>query len=132
MNLHIQISVCFEKFLELFASEYPEDLHIIQVDNGGFHNSLNLSLPENVVLLFQPAQSPEVNPIERLWGYVKEQLKWLRFDQREELRAAAQKELNKLTLEVIASLTGWKFILEALSVAGLQEIGIRHLPKRNG
>jgi len=111
--------VCFEKFLELCASEYPEDLHIIQVDNVGFHNSLNLSIPENVILLFQPAYSPEVNPIERLWGYVKEQLKWLRFDQIEELRAAVQKELNKLTLEVIASLRGWKFILEALSVAGL-------------
>ena len=113
------MSVCFEKYLELFASEYPEDLHIIQVDKGGFHNSLNLSIPENVILLFQPAYSPEVNPIERLWGYVKEQLKWLRFDQIEELRAAVQKELNKLTLEVIASLTGWEFILEALSVAEL-------------
>ena len=50
---------------------------------------------------------------------IKEQLKWLRFDQIEELRAAVQKELNKLTLKVITSLTGWKFILEALSVAGL-------------
>jgi transposase len=73
-------TVCFEKFLELFASEYPEDLHLIQVDNKGFHNSLNLSIPENVSLLFQPAYSLGVNPIERLWGYVKKQLKWLRFD----------------------------------------------------
>jgi len=112
-------TTCFEKFLELFASKYPRDLHIIQVDNGGFHNSLNLSIPENVILLFQPAYSPEVNPIERLWGYVKEQLKWLRFDQIEELRAAVQKELNKLTNEVIASLTGWQFILDAISVAEL-------------
>ena len=112
-------TVCFEKFLELFANKYPLDLHIIQVDKVGFHNSLNLSIPENVILLFGPAYSPEVNPIERLWGYVKEQLKWLRFEQIEELRAAVQKELNKLTLEVIASLTGWKSILEALSVAGL-------------
>jgi putative transposase len=78
-----------------------------------------LSIPENVILLFQPAYSPEVNPIERLWGYVKEQLKWLRFEQIEELRAAVQKELNKLTNEVIASLTGWQFILEAISVAKL-------------
>ena len=98
--------VCFEKFLELFASEYPEDLHIIQVNNGGFHNSLNLSIPDNVILLFQPAYSLEVNPIERLWGYVKEQLKWLRFEGIEELKAAVQKELKKLTKEVIASLTG--------------------------
>jgi transposase len=110
-------TVCFEKLLELFASKYPRDLHIIQVENVGFHNSLNLRIPENVILLFQPAYSPEVNPIERLWGYVKEQLKWLRFEHIEELRAAVQKELNKLTNEVIASLTGWQFILERLSVA---------------
>ena len=81
-------TVCFEKFLELFAIKYPLDLHIIQVDNGGFHSSLNLSIPENVILLFQPAYRPEVNPIERLWGYIKEQLKWLRFEQIKELRAA--------------------------------------------
>jgi len=85
-------TVCFEKFLELFASKYHEDLHIIQVDNVGFHNSLNLSIPENVILLFQPAYSPEVNPIERLWGYIKEQLKWLRFEQIEELRALLSKK----------------------------------------
>jgi hypothetical protein len=112
-------TVCFEKFLELFASKYHEDLHIIQVDKGRFQNSLKLSIPENVILLFQPAYSPEVNPIERLWGYIKEQLKWLRFEQIEELRAAVEKELNKLTNEVIASLTGWQFILEAISVAEL-------------
>jgi hypothetical protein len=46
-------------------------------------------------------------------------LKWLRFDGIEELRAAVQKELNKLTNKVIASLTGWQFILEAISVAEL-------------
>ena len=72
-----------------------------------------------MILLFQPAYSPEVNSIERVWGYIKEQLKWLRLDQIEELRVAVKKELNKLTLEVIASLTGWEFILEALSVARL-------------
>ncbi len=72
-----------------------------------------------MILLFQPAYSPEVNPIERLWRYIKEQLKWLRFEQIKELRAAVQKELNKLTNEVIASLRGWQFILEAISVAEL-------------
>jgi len=46
-------------------------------------------------------------------------LKWLRFERIEELRAAVQKELKILNKEVIASLTGWEFILAALSVAGL-------------
>ncbi len=72
-----------------------------------------------MILLFEPAYSPEVNPIEIWWGYVKEQLKWLRFEQIEELRDGLQKELKKLTLEVIASLTGWPFILEAISVANI-------------
>ena len=49
-------TVCFEKFLELFASKYLRDLHIIQVDNGGFHNSLNLSIPENVIMLTSLSQ----------------------------------------------------------------------------
>ena len=112
-------TVYFEKFCELFASNYPAALHIIQVDNSGFHSSLNLSIPENVVLLFQRAYSPEVNPIERRWGYLKEQLKWLRFEQIEELRESVRKELKKLTKEIIASLTRWEFILDALSVAKL-------------
>ncbi len=34
-------TVCFEKFLELFASEYPEDLHIIQV---ALHSQYNYEL----------------------------------------------------------------------------------------
>jgi hypothetical protein len=46
-------------------------------------------------------------------------LKWLRVEQIEELRDGLQKELKKLTLEVIASLTGWQFILEAISVANI-------------
>jgi hypothetical protein len=56
-------------------------------------------------------------------------LKWLRFDGIEELRAAVQKELKKLTNEVIASLTGYPFILEELSVAGISEIGIAAYPR---
>jgi hypothetical protein len=52
-------------------------------------------------------------------GYLKEHLKWLRFERIEELRAAVQKELKILTKEVIASLTRWEFILAAISVAGL-------------
>jgi len=44
-------------------------------------------------------------------------LKWLRFDGIEELRETVKKELKKLTNEVIASLTGYPFILESLSVA---------------
>ncbi|MGB3510074.1 MAG: transposase [Microcoleaceae cyanobacterium] len=60
-------TVCMEKYLELFAEKYPNNLHIIQLDNGLLHQSLNMSIPENIIFLFQPPYSPELNPIERLW-----------------------------------------------------------------
>jgi hypothetical protein len=41
----------------------------------------------------------------------------LRFEQIEELRESVRKELKKLTKKIIASLTEWKLILDALSVA---------------
>ncbi|KAB8332766.1 IS630 family transposase, partial [Scytonema tolypothrichoides VB-61278] len=53
---------------------------VIQLDNGGLHQSLDLVIPENIVLLFQPPYSPQVNPIERLWKELKKRLKWKLFD----------------------------------------------------
>lgn len=112
-------TVCFEKFLELFAQAHPEDIHIIQLDNGGCHQSLNLSLPENVILLFQPSHCPEVNPIERLWLEIKKSLKWECFTNLDDLRNGVRKALEGLTQTIITSVTGWKFIIEALVAAGI-------------
>ncbi len=108
-----------EKFLELFAQAYPEDIHIIQLDNGGCHQALDLSLPENVILLFQPAHCPEVNPIERLWKEIKKSLKWGIFSNLDELRKAIRQVLQNLNQTIIASVTGWQFIIEALVSTGL-------------
>ena len=45
-------TVCFEKFLELFSEAFPQDFHIIQLDNASFHESLFLNVPDNIILLF--------------------------------------------------------------------------------
>uniref|UniRef100_UPI00342CD955 transposase n=1 Tax=Okeania sp. SIO2F4 TaxID=2607790 RepID=UPI00342CD955 len=85
----------------------------MQLDNGGLHKALNLNIAENVILLFQPALSPQVNPIERLWQYIKEDFKWINFENIEELQNALTKSLNKLTQKVVAQITGWEFIVNA-------------------
>ncbi len=102
-----------------FAKSYPQQLHLIQVDNGRLHTFSELELPDNIILLFQPPYSPEVNPIERLWKEIKKQLKWEWFDSLEQLRQKLFAVLSKLTSETIASVTGWDFILEGLSVANI-------------
>ncbi len=71
------------------------------------------------MLLFQPAHSPELNTIERLWEHIKGQLKWEVFKDLKQLQERVSELLKNLGQEVITSLTGWPHILDALSVAGI-------------
>jgi transposase len=116
-------TVCYQAFLDEFSKTYSESLNILQVDNGRFHTSNDLVVPENVILLFQPAYCPELNPYafggakpyERLWQHLKADLKWASFKTLEQLQSKVDQLLAKLTPEVIASITGYSFILDALS-----------------
>jgi transposase len=110
---------CFQMFLDEFSKVYPDSLNVIQVDNGRFHTSKKLVVPDNIVLLFQPPYCPELNPIEHLWQYLKSDLRWASFKTLEQLQIKLGELLAQLTPEVIASITGYPFILEALSVVGV-------------
>ncbi|MCC3436853.1 MAG: hypothetical protein JGK30_24555 [Microcoleus sp. PH2017_40_RAT_O_B] len=46
--------VCFQAYLEQLSLEYPDELHIIQVDNAPGHLLSTSELPDNIILLFQP------------------------------------------------------------------------------
>ncbi len=84
-----------------------------------YTQNAKLQLPPNIVLLFQPSHSPELNPIERLWEHLKGQLRWQVFKDLKHLQERVSELLNNLGQEVITSLTGWAYILDALSVAGI-------------
>jgi hypothetical protein len=108
-------TVCYQRFLDEFSKVYPDSLNILQVDQGRFHTSKDLIVPENVILLFQPPYCPELNPIERLWEHLKANLKWASFKTLDQLQSKIDQLLAELTPEVIASVTGYSFILDALS-----------------
>ena len=106
---------CYPRFLSEFSPTYPNSLNILQVDNGRFHNGKDLIVPENIVLLFQPPYCPELNPIERLWEHIKADLKWASFKTQAQLQTKVDQLICELTPEVIASITGYSFINDALS-----------------
>ena len=112
-------SDCFQIFLNLVAQQYPEDILIIQVDNGGFHKAKKLKIPPNIILLFQPSHAPELNPIEQVWQFIKKGLRWKLPVNLEELRYHLKQRLDEMTTEVIASIVRRQSILDALSVAGI-------------
>ena len=70
--------------------------------------------PENVIPIFQPAHSPELNPIERLWQDFKKHFKGKNFDNLVALRDEVFELINSLKSAAIMSLTGWSYIIDAL------------------
>lgn len=59
-------------FLEQFSQTIGQQEHAVMIwDGAGFHVSRALRVPDNVTLLRLPAYSPELNPIENLWHYLK-------------------------------------------------------------
>lgn len=112
-------SDCYQKFLENLSQAYPNTLIILQIDNGRPHTAKKLEIPDNIILLFQPPYSPELNPIERLWQELKKDFKWELFSTLDELRLFLDHILNQLTSESISSICGYPFILDAISVANI-------------
>lgn len=59
-------------FLEQFSRTLAADEHAALIwDGAGFHVSGELKVPANVTIIQLPAYSPELNPIENLWHYLK-------------------------------------------------------------
>ena len=59
-------------FLEQFSRTIAEQEHAVMIwDGAGFHTSHALQVPDNVTLVQLPPYSPELNPIENLWHYLK-------------------------------------------------------------
>ena len=59
-------------FLREFSATLPAEEHAVMLwDGAGFHTGKQLSMPENVTPIQLPAYSPELNPIENLWHYLK-------------------------------------------------------------
>ena len=59
-------------FLEHVSHTFADFFVIRQVDQAGWHRCKDLVLPENVRLIYQPAYSPEVNPVEHVWEELRE------------------------------------------------------------
>lgn len=59
--------------LEEIARHIAADAHAVLVlDGAGWHISHDLKIPGNITLLPLPAYAPELNPVENVWEYLRE------------------------------------------------------------
>lgn len=99
-------SNCLGAFLEHFSQAHSQEIHILQLDNAPVHTAHKLIVPDNVILFFQPPYCPELNPIERVWQYIKQRLKNLFFTNIDDVKYKVANILNSLSDDIIHSLTG--------------------------
>ncbi len=108
---------CFQEFLDWLSQELGEEYAIMQMDRAPAHMSSAIRWPENIIPVTQPPHSPQLNPIERLWQFLKQSLKNELFPSLQALRERVQELFDQLTLEIVMSVSSYNFILEALFYA---------------
>ena len=106
-------SECFQCFIEKFSEAFAESLNVLVLDNGRFHQAKSLEIPKNIVLLFLPPYSPELNPIERLWQDVKAKLFAQTYKTLEAMQARITEILGNYSDTQIAKLTAFSHFINA-------------------
>ncbi len=65
----------FESYLRHFSEYNPKAYKLVIIDTAGFHSTKNMKVPDNIFLLHIPPYSPELNPCEQVWQYIKNRYK---------------------------------------------------------
>lgn len=62
---------CMNVFLEKLSEAYPDDYILLVADGAAWHKSSALKVPANIEILPLPPYTPEMNPIEQIWAWLR-------------------------------------------------------------
>lgn len=107
-------SEIFYEYIKAFSEYKPYEFKIIIIDNAGFHSLSKYNIPENIELVRIPPYSPELNPSEKIWAYIKQYYKNKVFKNLENVKIWLHDFVKyKLSKEKILSITHEKLFLDA-------------------
>ena len=100
-------------FLTHTAQTFPDDLCLMVLDGAGWQHARDLRIPENMALIFLPPYSPELNPVEHLWAYLRTNVRcnttFDSLDQVQNTLAAGLRDLDQQP-ELVHSMTNFDWI----------------------
>lgn len=110
-------TAAMDRFLADFSATLPADTHaLLTLDGAGWHTSHHLQVPHNVSLLRLPSYAPELNPVERVWLYLRERhLSHRLHRDYHAIVDAACRAWNQLTPERLRSLCAYRWITRVTS-----------------
>jgi transposase len=100
-------------FLKQVSKAHDQDFIVMILDGAPSHKGKELQVPENMLLVFLPPYSPELNPVERLWNVLRRDYFANRvFDSLTATTGQAEQGLAHMAADKIAlkHLTNWPWI----------------------
>ena len=62
-----------QKHLDEISQNISPKAHaVILMDGAGWHKSGDLNIPKNITFMFIPPYSPELNPVENVWQFLRQ------------------------------------------------------------
>ena len=110
-------SRAFQVWLDGLAAAFPDSCTMLVLDNGAGHRAKAVRWPANVVPVFLPPYSPELNPIERLWRDLKDKLADLPVTTITELSDALGTIIQHYSHATLQSLTSFAYFVHAVETA---------------
>jgi transposase len=102
---------CFQLFIQQLSEKNPTELKVVVLDNGAFHKSKKLIIPKNIILLFLPPYSPELNPAEKIWWLIKQEFVCKSFDNINILSTYLTKVVRKLiNTKAVKKICSFKYL----------------------
>jgi len=104
-------------FLDQFAVQLAPDEHAVMVlDQAGWYGAHALTVPGNVTLVPLPPYAPQLNPVERVWLYLRERhLSHRPLASYDAIVEACCSAWNQLTPERLRSLTNHPYLQQVSS-----------------
>jgi transposase len=113
-------SISMQAFLDGFAKTIAHGEHVALVlDGAGWHSGKALRVPANITLVPLPPYSPELNPVERVWLYLKQRFLSMRLlNDYNTILSAASKAWKRLCRDAgrLTSLTSYPWIMKITQV----------------
>ena len=110
-------SHAFQRWLDDFATTFPESLNLLVLDNGAGHKAKAVRWPSNVLPIFLPPYRPELHPMERLWRDRKDKLADVSAKTINELSDALCAIIQHYSYATLQSLTSFTYFVQAVEIA---------------
>jgi transposase len=100
----------FQHYLNEFSKQRPDEYKIMVLDNGAFHKSKLLIIPENIGLIFLPPYSPELNPAEKIWAILKRKFTNNFYKSLEDVSLFITESVNDLTVSSVKKTCAFEYV----------------------